>query len=98
MDVSVWVIPAALAAVAYASYKLVHRLRLSRAKHPSLQGHSKISRLLARFLPFYEYGDDRFFASHGAPDHVAARRERAFARLERHFATGCGSGCRSARS
>ena len=53
MDVPVWVITVALAAIAYASYRLVHRLRLSRAKHPSLQGHSKISKLLARFLPFY---------------------------------------------
>jgi glutamate-1-semialdehyde 2,1-aminomutase len=86
MDASVWVITVVLAAVAWAGYRLVHRLRLSRAKHPSLQGHSKISKLLARFLPFYEYGDDRFFASDGAPDPVAARRERGFERLERQFA------------
>ena len=86
MDLSVWAITVMLVASAYASYRLVHRLRLSRAKHPSLQGHSKVSKLLARFLPFYEYGGDRFFASDGAPDHVATRRKRGFERLADQFA------------
>jgi glutamate-1-semialdehyde 2,1-aminomutase len=32
------------------------RLRLSRAKHPSLQGHARIAKVVARLLPFYGRG------------------------------------------
>ena len=39
------------------------------------------ARRLAAFLPFYEYGDDRFFCADGAPGEIAARRRDGFARL-----------------
>lgn len=57
------------------------RLQLSRAKHPSLRGHAKMARRVARLVPFYEYGDDEFFGCDGAPDEVVAGRRTAFARV-----------------
>jgi len=57
------------------------RLHLSRARHRSLQGHARMARLLARLVPFYEFGENEFFASDGAPADLAARRRRGFARL-----------------
>src|SRR5689334_1515090 len=61
--------------------KLWRRLELSRAKHPSLRGHAKMSRRVAKLVPFYEYGDEQFFRSDGAPDDVAAGRRAGFMRL-----------------
>ena len=48
------------------------RLELSQAKHPSLSGHARIARRLARLVPFYEYDAERFFRSDGAPHDIAA--------------------------
>src|SRR5688500_6357937 len=62
------------------------RLALSRAKHRSLAGHSKLSRRVARRLPFYDFGRERFFDSDGAPAAVAAQREAGLARLAALFA------------
>ena len=45
---------------------LIQRLQLSRAKHPSLHGHARLSKRFARLVPYYEYGPERFFASDGA--------------------------------
>src|ERR1700727_374000 len=61
--------------------KLRARLALSRAKHRSLSGHSKMSRLVARLIPFYEFDIDDFFRSDGAPAEVAAQRHDGFFRL-----------------
>jgi glutamate-1-semialdehyde 2,1-aminomutase len=60
---------------------LKRRIELSRAKHPSLTGHARMSRRVATLLPFYEYGESRFFCSDGAPDEVTARRRDGFTRL-----------------
>ena len=57
------------------------RAQLSLAKHPSLHGHARLARRLARLIPFYEYGEERFFASDGAPESVAAQRRAGFERL-----------------
>jgi glutamate-1-semialdehyde 2,1-aminomutase len=77
-------IAAAVAVLAtVALYKLYARLLLSRAKHRSLAGHSKLSRRVARLIPFYDFGPDEFFASDGAPPEVAQRRRDAFFRLTR---------------
>ncbi len=54
------------------------RLELSRAKHPSLAGHSRMARRVAAQIRFYEYGEDRLFRVDGAPDSVAATRRAAF--------------------
>ncbi len=74
---------AAAAALIYLVRRLWIRLRLSRAKHPSARGHAKMSRRLARLIPFYEYGEDTFFRCDGAPDEIAARRKAAFDALGR---------------
>ena len=73
--------PLGAAALAASSLKLWTRLNLSRAKHPSLVGHSKMSRRVAAQIPFYEYGEAELFASDGAADDVVARRKAGFARL-----------------
>ena len=70
--------------------RVSRRLELSRAKHPSLRGHSRMARRLSRLLPFYEFDDEAFFSSDGAPAQVAAHRRAAFMSLagfyQRRFA------------
>jgi glutamate-1-semialdehyde 2,1-aminomutase len=77
---------AAIAAIAvFALIKLHARVLLSRAKHRSLAGHSKLSRFVARLVPFYDFAADEFFCSDGAPPEVARRRKDAFFQLARHY-------------
>ena len=61
------------------------RLQLSRAKHRSLAGHSRMAKRLARWVPGYAYDEDEFFAVDGAPDDVAAARRAALRRLGAEF-------------
>jgi glutamate-1-semialdehyde 2,1-aminomutase len=61
------------------------RLALSRAKHRSLAGHSRLARRIARLVPGYAYDEREFFASDGAPDEVARQRQLALARLGAEF-------------
>ncbi len=75
------------AAVATSVVTLKKRLELSQAKHRSLAGHARISRRLATFLPFYEYGEDRFFCADGASAEIATRRRDGFARLSALYKT-----------
>src|SRR5439155_17880049 len=72
---------AAAASAAAAFPKLKARLELSRAKHRSLAGHSKMSRRVARLVPFYEFDINDFFRTDGAPGEVATRRQDGFFRL-----------------
>jgi glutamate-1-semialdehyde 2,1-aminomutase len=69
--------------------KVRRRLQLSKAKHRSLAGHSRMSRRLASLIPFYEFDETEFFRADNAPDEVAASRREGFIRLarlyERHF-------------
>ncbi len=73
-------------AVAAILRKLWVRLTLSRAKHRSLAGHSKISQRFARLIPFYEFGIDEFFRSDGAPSEIAMARSEGFFRLAQLYA------------
>ncbi len=57
------------------------RLQLSRAKHRSLAGHSRIAKRLARWLPGYNLEDDAFFNCDGAPEDIQALRKQAFFEL-----------------
>ena len=59
------------------------RLRLSRAKHPSLRGHARLSRRLARLVPYYGYEEHTAFGIDGAPADIVTRRRAAFERLSR---------------
>jgi glutamate-1-semialdehyde 2,1-aminomutase len=75
------------AAVSLSLLKLKTRLELSKAKHPSLSGHSRMSRRIAALIPFYEYDEHRFFRADNPPEDVAERRRAAFTRLSELFRT-----------
>src|ERR1700675_3824121 len=66
--------------------KLRLRLQLSRAKHRSLTGHSRMARRFASLVPFYEYDEAHFFRVDAAPDDIAAARRAGFMRLAGIFA------------
>ena len=70
-------------AVTTSLVKLKSRLALSKAKHRSLSGHSRMARRVAALVPFYEYDERRFFRADDPPEEVAAQREAGFARLSR---------------
>src|SRR6202158_4490464 len=72
---------AAIVGTAAVFPKLRARLALSRAKHRSLTGHAKMSRLVARLIPFYEFDINDFFRSDGAPAAIGTQRQDAFFRL-----------------
>src|SRR5262245_17201682 len=65
--------------------KLKTRLALSKAKHRSLTGHSRMARRVAAMVPFYEYDERRFFRADNPPETVALEREAAFKRLTALF-------------
>ncbi len=61
--------------------KLHTRLQLSRAKHPSLAGHSRMARRFAALIPWYEYEETQFFRADGAPEEIAVARRTGFMQL-----------------
>jgi glutamate-1-semialdehyde 2,1-aminomutase len=73
--------------VAASLVALKRRLQLSKAKHPSLTGHTRIARRIAALVPFYDYDERRFFRSDDAPDKIAALRRDAFMRLSALYAS-----------
>jgi glutamate-1-semialdehyde 2,1-aminomutase len=77
---------AAVAGAAAAFPKVKARLELSRAKHRSLSGHSKMSRRVAKLLPFYEFTGDQYFSADGAPAEIASQRKDAFFALAKLYA------------
>jgi glutamate-1-semialdehyde 2,1-aminomutase len=76
---------AAVAGAAAVFPKVKARLALSRAKHRSLGGHSKMSRMVARLVPYYEFDIDGFFCSDGAPADVGTKRQDGFFRLAKAY-------------
>ena len=74
-------------ALLYLGWRAQRRLLLSRAKHPSLAGHGRMSRRLARQVPRYEYPREVAFAIDGAPEAIRTRRESGFARLQEALQT-----------
>ena len=68
-------------ALAYLFVKVKTRLELSKAKHPSLRGHARMSRLAAKLVRFYDYDEEQFFSSDDAPPEIVARRREGFWRL-----------------
>ncbi len=81
MDETFVLVAASAVALVGTLPKLIQRLQLSKAKHPSLTGHSRMARRFAAQVPFYEYGDERFFRSDDAPDDIASLRRAGFTRL-----------------
>ncbi|MFY7866385.1 aminotransferase class III-fold pyridoxal phosphate-dependent enzyme [Roseateles sp.] len=76
----------ALAALAWTLPRAKRRLELSRAKHRSLAGHSRMAKRLAGWIPGYAYDEARFFNSDGAPEDVVSRRRVGFKRLAESLA------------
>jgi glutamate-1-semialdehyde 2,1-aminomutase len=70
-----------LGALAMAWPRLKRRLELSRAKHPSLAGHSRMAKRVARLIPFYEYDEASFFRSDKAPEDIVLLRREGFMAL-----------------
>lgn len=66
--------------------RLIRRLQLSRAKHRSLAGHSRMAKRVARLIPGDGYDETQFFNSDGAPPEAIERRRAGFARLCELFA------------
>jgi len=62
------------------------RLRLSRAKHPSLTGHVRMGKRVAGLLPGYALDREAFFRADEAPASVAATRREGFERLSALYA------------
>jgi glutamate-1-semialdehyde 2,1-aminomutase len=75
------VVTSAIGVVAIFLPRIKRRIELSRAKHRSLTGHSKIAKRVARLVPGYAYGPEKFFNSDQAPAEVVARRKQGFERL-----------------
>jgi glutamate-1-semialdehyde 2,1-aminomutase len=61
------------------------RLLLSRAKHPSLTGHARMSSRLAKLLPAVRYEEARIFDADGAPQGVIHARRQGLQRLAQVF-------------
>jgi glutamate-1-semialdehyde 2,1-aminomutase len=74
-------------AIATSLLALKRRLQLSKAKCGSLDGHARIARRIASFVPFYEYDKARFFCSDNAPVNIAVLRRTGFLRLSALYAT-----------
>src|ERR1700743_1094513 len=84
MDSSLPILSLSAAAVVGAAVsvpKVKARLALSRAKHRSLTGDPKMSKMVARLVPHYEFDINDFFRSDGAPAEIATRRQDGFFRL-----------------
>lgn len=75
------VLLASSAALAVLAPTLRRRLQLSRAKHPSLGGHGRLSRRLARLLPYVGYDEEQALAADGAPRDVADQRRAGLTKL-----------------
>jgi glutamate-1-semialdehyde 2,1-aminomutase len=65
--------------------KLHLRWQLSRAKHRSLAGHSRMARRFASLVPFYEYDESQFFSTDAAPEDIVAARRAGFHKLSGLF-------------
>src|SRR5262245_48564689 len=57
------------------------RVRLSRAKHRSLQGHPRMALRISRWLAAYHYSEGIFFSSDSAPPDVVKKRQEGFRKL-----------------
>ena len=65
--------------------KVKRRLELSKAKHRSLTGHTRLARRIAALIPYYEYDEHRFFRSDDPPESIAIQRRNEFLRLSSDY-------------
>jgi glutamate-1-semialdehyde 2,1-aminomutase len=75
----------AAATAAWLMIRIYRRLQLSLAKHPSLAGHPRTARRVARLLPGYQLTPQALVAADGAPSAVQATRTTGLARLAAEF-------------
>lgn len=75
----------ALGALAWLTPKVRRRIELSRAKHRSLAGHSRIAKRVAALVKRVDYEDSRFFSADGASPDLTEHRRQAFDRLSRRW-------------
>ena len=68
---------AAFSAVLWAPLR--RRWQLSRAKHRSLAGHSRLAKRVARLVPGYAYDETQFFSADGVLKVTEAQRQEALA-------------------
>ena len=92
MQTTLAALAATSCAIAWSFPKLRRRWQLSRAKHRSLAGHSRMAKRVAGMIPGYSYAEDAFFASDGAPPDIVMRRRSGFERLAAAFAQRYPSG------
>jgi hypothetical protein len=71
----------AVMAAAVLLQRVVQRLQLSFAKHPSLGGHLRMSKRFANWLPAYSYSPETWFSVDGAPTDIAHTRQTALREL-----------------
>ena len=76
----------ALGVLAWVLPKAKRRIELSRAKHRSLAGHSRMAKRIAGLLPGYAYDEATFFNSDHADSAVVQRRRDGFAKLAALYA------------
>lgn len=72
---------AGVSALALLLPKAASRLKLSRAKHPSLTGHVRMAKRLAGLMPTYSFDDAAFFGTDDVGPDVQTRRREGFRRL-----------------
>lgn len=65
--------------------KIRSRIMLSRAKHRSLAGHSRMAKRIARLIPFYEYDEAEFFRADDAPESIVQKRIKALDELSDYY-------------
>ena len=70
-----------LGALATLAPSIYRRLQLSRAKHRSLAGHSRMAKRLARLLPGYHFDEQVFFKCDNAPFEIQILRRQAFFKI-----------------
>ncbi len=61
--------------------KIKQRLELSLAKHPSLGGHLRMAKRVAKWIPGYHYDASRWFSVDDAPAEVVQQRQAALEKL-----------------
>ena len=61
--------------------KIIERLQLSMAKHPSLGGHLRMAKRVAKWIPGYSYTEAKWFAADAAPQAIAEQRRTALVKL-----------------
>src|SRR5262252_3522222 len=77
---------AGAAALTTSVVKLKSRLALSRAKHRSLGGHSRLSRRVAGLVSFYAYDESQVFRNDDPPEETATARRAGFMQLAKLYA------------